>query len=79
MRAKTVLAHPIVGISTKTPKWDAIPNPLVCKIPFPSTNITWGMYSGLFFFNSFTKSTYGFTSLNAKNEGIYGSSIFINL
>ena len=68
----------MVGISTKTPKLDGISNPLVCKKLFPSTKITWGIHSGLFFFNSFIKSTLGFTSLNAKNEGIYGSSIFIN-
>ena len=79
LRANTVLAHPIVGISTSTPKWEAIPNPLGCKIPFPSTSITWGIYFGFLFFKSFINSTYGFTSLKAKNDGIYGSSIFISL
>jgi len=32
-----VFPTPMVGISTKTPKWEAKPHPLLCNIPFPST------------------------------------------
>ena len=67
---KTFLLQPIVGISTNTPRWHARPKPLTCNIPFPSTKITCGIYSGLVSFKSLIKSTKWFTSLKAKNPGI---------
>ena len=63
--ANTVFPQPIVGISTSTPKCEARPNPLLWKIPFPSTNITWGIYLGEFFLRSLIKLTKCFTSLKA--------------
>ena len=77
-KAKTVLLHPIVGMSTNTPKCDASPNPFIWWIPFPSTKITWGINSLLLFFNFSINFTKCLTSLKARKPGIYGSSIFIN-
>lgn len=72
--SKNVFAHPIVGTSKTTPKWQAYPQLNLCTIPFPSTIINWGQYYGCDFLRSSNNFKVGGSYLKAKKPGIYGSN-----
>ena len=73
--ANTVFPTPIVGMFTVTPKWHANPKERVWKIPFPSTNMTSGVNSGLVALNLSTSLINGGNSLKARKPGEYGTVI----
>ena len=66
---KTFFPTPIVGMLNSTPIWEADPNSLVWKIPFPSTSKICGSSSGEFYQSLSKRILREGISLKAKNPG----------